>query len=55
MIDLETIQNALRIAAQVVARDGERYLPIYLRLEKERDKIIGQSEALKRVHSLLDG
>lgn len=42
------IESALAIAAQIVARDGEAFLPVFLRLEAEAENIAGRNSALER-------
>jgi hypothetical protein len=46
------IENALRIVAELL-EDNEAYLPIFLRLEAERDKLKLRHAALDRARALL--
>lgn len=44
----EQIEKALKVAAAVVARDGARFLPVFLAVEKLHDKAKADSEAIGR-------
>lgn len=46
------IENALRVVAELLEHD-EAYLPIFLRLETERDKLDTRRAALKRARAVL--
>jgi hypothetical protein len=46
------IENALRIVAELLEQD-EAYLPIFLRLEAERDKLDARQAALDRARAVL--
>lgn len=46
------IENALRIVAELL-EDNEAYLPIFLRLEAERDKLDARRAALDRARAVL--
>jgi len=48
----ERIENAMRIMANVIVNEGEEYLPIFERLEIERDKLRLKNDALERVLAL---
>lgn len=48
----ERIENALRVVAELL-KDNEAYLPIFLRLEAERDKLKLRHAALDRARALL--
>lgn len=48
MHDLAEIRRGLQIAAQIVARDGPDYLPIFLRLEAEERRAARESEVMAR-------
>lgn len=48
----ERIENALRVVAELLERD-EAYLPIFLRLEAERDKLDARRAALDRARAVL--
>lgn len=47
-VDRADLEAALGIAAQLVARDGPKFLPIFLRLESEVEALDGQRSALDR-------
>ncbi|MEM8849285.1 MAG: hypothetical protein AAGE03_04535 [Pseudomonadota bacterium] len=49
------IERALAIAAQIVARDGEAFLPIFLRMEREVAALDGRDTALDRARRLVGG
>lgn len=51
-VEPEQIQEALRIAAQIVARDGAAFLPVFLRLEAEAEAALGRNSALERALAL---
>ncbi len=53
--DPERIRRALLIAAQIVARDGEAFLPVFLRLEQEVALQEERNAALKRALALVNG
>lgn len=55
VFDATDIGIALNVAAQIVARDGERFLPIFLRLETEFQAISGRQSALQRAVALTHG
>lgn len=44
--------RALDIAAQIVARDGEAFLPIFLRLEDEAAARSGAGAAMARARAM---
>lgn len=46
------IENALRVVAELLEQD-EAYLPIFLRLEAERDKLDARRAALDRARAVL--
>jgi hypothetical protein len=46
------IENALRVVAELLEHD-EAYLPIFLRLEAERDKLDARRAALDRARAVL--
>ncbi|MEO3479601.1 hypothetical protein AAFO90_18230 [Phaeobacter sp. CAU 1743] len=48
----ERIENALRVVAELLEHD-EAYLPIFLRLETERDKLDTRRAALERARAVL--
>ncbi|MHA7888714.1 hypothetical protein [Roseicyclus sp.] len=48
----ERIENALRVVAELLEQD-EAYLPIFLRLEAERDKLDARRAALDRARAVL--
>jgi hypothetical protein len=48
----ERIANALRVVAELIEQD-EAYLPIFLRLEAERDKLDTRRAALDRARAVL--
>lgn len=48
----ERIENALRVVAELLEHD-EAYLPIFLRLEAERDKLDTRRAALDRAQAVL--
>lgn len=48
----ERIEAALAVAAQLVALHGERFLPVFLRLEAEAESIAGRNSALERALSM---
>jgi hypothetical protein len=50
--DPERIRRALLIAAQIVARDGEAFLPVFVRLEQEVALQEERNAALKRALAL---
>jgi len=54
-VDRAQIDAALRIAAQIVARDGEAFLPVFLRLEAEAEAASGRNSALARAAALIGG
>lgn len=46
------IEVALDVAAQIVDRDGEAFLPVFLRLEREVEKLTSQDSALERARKI---
>lgn len=46
------LENVILLAAQIVARHGEKYLPIFERLESEIREMQASSERLKRAMEL---
>jgi hypothetical protein len=46
--DEERLHAALLIAAQIVARDGDAFLPVFLRLEAEVNAQSGRNTAFER-------
>ena len=46
--DLQQYKRALAIAAQIVARDGDKFLPVYIRLEDEVKKTQNALDARNR-------
>ena len=48
MVSEGDLREALTVAAQIVARDGPAYLPVFLRLEAELQKIDQRASALDR-------
>jgi len=50
--DPDDLDRALAIAAAIVARDGPAYLPIFLRLEAEREKARGDGAAMARARAM---
>lgn len=48
----ERVANALRVVAELLEQD-EAYLPIFLRLEAERDKLDARRAALDRARAVL--
>ena len=51
-IEPARIETALHVAAQIVARDGPTFLPVFLRLEQEVEVIAGRNSALERALAL---
>lgn len=52
-VDRAQIEAALHIAAQIVARDGEAFLPVFLRLEAEAEAASGRNSAMARAAALI--
>lgn len=46
------LERALSIAAQIVARDGDAFLPVFLRMEQEVSALEGRETALDRARRL---
>lgn len=53
--EAELNRRALRIAAQLVARYGDAFLPAFLRVEAEIEKGQGRNAALERAIALGGG
>ncbi|WP_282129369.1 hypothetical protein [Roseobacter litoralis] len=51
----ERLLAALNIAAQIVGRDGEAFLPIFMRLESEVQGLELQASALERAKGMSRG
>ena len=51
-LDIVRLENALRIAADVVAEEGEAYLPIFERIERELHERKLKEEALCRARMI---
>ena len=51
-LDIVRLENALRIAADVVAEEGEAYLPIFERIERELHERKLKEEALCRARTI---
>lgn len=47
-MDPDTIAKALDIMAQLIARDGPKFMPIYERLEAEYEAATKRNDALSR-------
>jgi len=47
-VDQGRIERSLRILAQIVAEGDHRYLPIFVRLERELELWVEKSDALRR-------
>lgn len=54
-VDPQRLRLALRISAQLVARDGEAYLPIFLRLETEVAALDAREQAMERARAISRG
>lgn len=54
-VEAAKIQEALRIAAQIVTRDGAVFLPVFLALEAEAEATAGRNSALERALALSGG
>ncbi|MBT8169897.1 hypothetical protein [Falsiruegeria litorea] len=54
-VDPQRLKDALCVAAQIVARDGERFLPVFLRLEAEVEAITGRNSAVERAKAMIGG
>lgn len=50
--DRADLLRALSIAAQIVARDGDAFLPVFLRLEQEVSALEGRDTALDRARRM---
>lgn len=55
MPDPADIHRALAVAAQIVARDGPAFLPVFLRLEDEVRALDGTAAALARAVAMGGG
>lgn len=51
-VDPQRLRDALRVAAQIVARDGEAFLPVFMRLETEVAALDTKNAALERARIL---
>lgn len=55
MTDREEIQRALVVSAQIVARDGPAFLPVFERLEQELERFASQDGVLQRARRIATG
>ena len=52
MISTADLERARDIAAEIVSAHGEKYLPVFLRIEAELEKRAAQVGALERARSI---
>lgn len=53
MSEAEKINRALRIVAQIIQRDGPKYLPVFERLEAAQAAQNGSAAALARAAAMV--
>ena len=51
-VTLEQIVLAKKIVAQIVVRDGSKFLPLFERLEREHERAIEQEATIARAHDV---
>lgn len=53
--DMETLLQAQQIAAQLVARDGPAFLPVFERLEAEMKAARAREASVERARAMAEG
>lgn len=51
-VQRKELELALHVAAQIVARDGRVFLPIFMRLEREIEKLADEDRPYQRALDL---
>lgn len=54
VVTLEEIATAKRICAQLIVRDGPKFLPIFERLEREEKLAEEREDTIQRARGLAD-
>lgn len=52
IVSLEQIVTAKKIVAQIIVRDGSKFLPLFERLEREYDRALEREATVDRARDL---